>query len=322
MSKKLLYILIVITICASFIASCAPKATPTPEAGELAEQEQEAEVEKPAEAVEPAEEAVDPKIAHIPTDVIEACNDTSAPRIAEIKDRGVLRVATGIAAPFGYRDPASNELVGFEPDTAREIADIMGVDMEIQDYDYSLLVAGLQADKYDLVAAGLFVTEERAKAVDFSTPVTKSGQYFFVLDDRDDLNTIEDLNKEEITFVYGTGNAQGDLAAKLIPNAQFVDAPLRGENLLYEFLKTGRADVTMSDSLLLPIFKKQYPDLKVIPADEEPLEPFDVAYAVAQGNEGWLQCVNEYVDWLTTSGTFEERFIKWQEESAATGEGE
>lgn len=259
----------------------------------------------------------------VPTEVQQICTDTSAsPTIARIKEQGVLRAATGIAAPWGYRDPATNELVGFEPTTAKEIADMLGAKLEIQDYDYSLLVAGLQADKYDLVAAGLFVTEERQKAVDFSNPLTKSGQLFFTLNSRSDLNTVEDLNRPEVTFVYGTGNAQGDLAKKLIPNAKIIDAPLRGQNLLYEFLTSERADVTMSDSLLLPIFKSKYPDLKVIPQDETPLEPFDVAYAVRKDDQAWLGCINAYVDWLKSSGTFTNRFIEWQEKSSATGSTE
>ena len=135
------------------------------------------------------------------------------------------------------------------------------------------------------------------------------------------VNSVEDANSSEYTFVYGTGNAQGDLAAEILPEVNVIDAPLRGQNLLYEFLASGRADVTMSDSLLNPIFVNAYDNLKVIgangvisdplPADDEVLQPFDVAYAVAKDQPDLLACVNSYVDWMRSSGEFENRFVRW-----------
>lgn len=268
----------------------------------------------------------DSHAAKVSDEVAAACSADAGPALQRIADDGVLRVATGIAAPWGFRDPDSGNLVGFEVESAQQLADTIGVELEIGDYDYGLLVANLQSGISDIVMAGLFITAERAKAVDFSNVVTKSGQLLYTLEESP-INTVDDANNSEYTFVYGTGNAQGDLAARILPEVKVIDAPLRGQNLLYEFLTSGRADVTMSDSLLNPIFVNAYENLKVIgsqgvvtnvlPADEEVLEPFDVAYAVAQGQPDLLGCLNTYVDWMKTSGVFEERFVRWMDTAIA-----
>lgn len=259
-------------------------------------------------------------------EVAAACSADAGPTLQRIADSGVLRVATGIAAPWGFRDAESNELVGFEPESAQQLADAIGVELEIGDFDYGLLVANLQSGVSDIVMAGLFVTDERAEAVDFSSIVTKSGQLLYTLEESA-INSVEDANSSEYTFVYGTGNAQGDLAARILPEVNVTDAPLRGQNLLYEFLLSGRADVTMSDSLLNPIFVNAYDNLKVIgangvvtnvlPADDEVLEPFDVAYAVAMEQPDLLGCLNTYVDWMKSSGVFEERFVRYMDAAIA-----
>ena len=266
-------------------------------------------------------------VAPVSDEVAAACSAGAGPTLQRIADSGVLRVATGIAAPWGFRDPETGDLVGFEVESARQLADTIGVDLDIGDYDYGLLVANLQSGISDIVMAGLFITAERAKAVDFSNVVTKSGQLLYTLEESP-INSVDDANSSDYTFVYGTGNAQGDLAARILPEVNVIDAPLRGQNLLYEFLTSGRAHVTMSDSLLNPIFVNAYENLKVIgsqgvvanvlPADDEVLEPFDVAYAVAMEQPDLLACLNTYVDWMKESGVFEERFVRWMDTAIAS----
>ena len=266
-------------------------------------------------------------VAPVSDEVAAACSANAGPTLQRVADSGVLRVATGIAAPWGFRDPETGDLVGFEVESAQQLADTIGVELEIGDYDYGLLVANLQSGISDIVMAGLFITAERAKAVDFSSVVTKSGQLLYTLEESA-INSVDDANSSEYTFVYGTGNAQGDLAARILPEVNVIDAPLRGQNLLYEFLTSGRADVTMSDSLLNPIFVNAYENLKVIgsqgvvanvlPADDEVLEPFDVAYAVAMEQPDLLACLNTYVDWMKESGVFEERFVRWMDTAIAS----
>ncbi|MDQ3548201.1 MAG: transporter substrate-binding domain-containing protein, partial [Chloroflexota bacterium] len=254
-------------------------------------------------------------------DVKEACTADASPTIAEIQERGTLSWGTGISLPFTFRN-ADGEWAGVEVGNATELASVLDVDFEIEDFEYGVMATALTSNRADIVGAQLFITPERAEAIAFSDPYYVSGQLFYVLEDSE-WQTIEDLNSPENRFVYGTGNAQKDIAEELIPDATITDAPLRGQVLLYEFLAANQADSSMTESGIMPLLLEQYndPQLAAIgmngrvetdePSESDIINPFDVAFGVNPGDQGWLDCVNAYVEDATSSGRMAERINYW-----------
>ncbi len=255
--------------------------------------------------------------------VVEACNDESSPTIAAIKERGALNWGIGISPPFGFR-LNDGSWGGIEADNAAELAAILDVDVNIQDYDYGIMTVALQSKKADIVGAQLFVTEERAETIGFSEPYYVSGQLFYVLESSD-YQSIEDLNDPAVRFIYGTGNAQKDIAEKYIPKAKLSDAPLRGQLLLYEFLANGSADASMVEAAPMPLLLKQYDDPQLAAigkqgriasesaSEEDVIDPFDVAFGLPQSDTGWKACVDAWVAEATSSGRIDERIQYWIE---------
>lgn len=336
MKKALLF---GVLIAGLLLAACSPAAAPTaePTKAEVATQAEVATTAPTAEPVETQAPAEKPMVKAPPEGgrlgdeyktggdwdkVVTSCNDeANSPAIASIKANGSLRTAHGLFPPFAFQDPKQPDtLIGIDLDTVHDLADVMGVELNTVIVDWGVLAAGLQSDRYDMIASGFFALPERAEVVGFSKPYQMSGQYFYALKDRTDLNTIEDLNKDTITFIYGTGSAQKSLAEKYIPNAKVVDAPFRGQFILYEYLKTGRADVTATDSIYWPLIQKFYPDVKIVPENSEPIEPFPIAIAFKKDDAGMQVCVDAYVDWLLATNTFQERLAYWQEVSGSSGE--
>ncbi|KAA0573332.1 transporter substrate-binding domain-containing protein [Azospirillum sp. B21] len=79
-----------------------------------------------------------------------------------------LRIATeGAFAPWNATDPAGR-LVGFEVDLAHDLCRRMAVECEVVAQDWDGILPGLQQGKYDAVMAGVSITADRAKVVDFS----------------------------------------------------------------------------------------------------------------------------------------------------------
>ena len=115
--------------------------------------------------------------------------------------------------------------VGVEAQNAAELANILGVDFDISEYSYDTLPRALVTGQADIVGAELFVTDDRKKLIDFSTPYYQSGQLFYVLEDSP-YQTIDDLNKPNVRFIYGTGTAQLELAQKYVPRAMVSDRQL------------------------------------------------------------------------------------------------
>jgi ABC-type amino acid transport substrate-binding protein len=252
--------------------------------------------------------------------VRKAC-DVSSPTIDRIKKQGVLFWAIGVSPPFGF-ELQRGVWAGVEAQNAAELATILGVDFDISEYSYDVLPQTLATGQADIVGAELFVTDERRRVIDFSTPYYQSGQLFYVLDDSP-YQTVDDLNQRDARFVYGTGTAQLDLAKKYVPKAQISDTPLGNRLLLRDFLAAHRADATMSQAAAMKVILEKFrnPPLAAIglngrirgkrAASEDMLDPFDVAFGLPKGDERWRACVNTWVRDLLDSGRMAERLDYW-----------
>src|SRR5262245_17692873 len=83
-----------------------------------------------------------------------------AQTLDKIKQRGVLVVGTKADyKPFGFRDP-SGAIVGFEPDLAKDVADRLGVKLELEPVVSANRMQFLQQGKIDLMIATMNVTDE------------------------------------------------------------------------------------------------------------------------------------------------------------------
>jgi cyclohexadienyl dehydratase len=260
----------------------------------------------------------------IPTEVDErvrkAC-DVASPTIDQIKKEGVLFWAIGVSPPFGF-ELQRGVWAGVEAQNAAELATILGVNFDIAEYSYDVLPEALVTGQADIVGAELFVTDDRKKLIDFSTPYYQSGQLFYVLEDSP-YQTIDDLNKPGVRFVYGTGTAQLELAKKYVPKAKISDTPLGNRLLLHDFLAADRADATMSQAAALKVVREKFrnPPLAAIGLNgrvtterarsEDRLDPFDVAFGLPKGDEKWRGCVNAWVRDLLQSGRMAKRLDYW-----------
>jgi ABC-type amino acid transport substrate-binding protein len=257
---------------------------------------------------------------NVPKAVRQAC-DVSSPAIDRIKKAGVLFWGIGVSPPFAF-EPELGKWAGVEVQNAAELATILGVNFDIGEYSYDVLPEALRTRQADIVGAELFVTPERKALIDFSTPYYRSGQLFYVLE-RSRYQTIDDLNNPSVRFVYGTGTAQLDLARKYVPKAKIRDTPLRHRLLLHDFLAADRADATMSQAAALKVVRERFrnPPLAAIglhgrvKGERAPprdlLDPFDVAFGLAKGDDRWRGCVNAWVRDLLDSGRMTRRVDYW-----------
>src|SRR5690606_41778548 len=98
----------------------------------------------------------------------------------QIKDAGALRIGTeGTYAPFTFND-ASGDLVGFDVEIGRAIAEHIGVEAEIVEGPCDGLIAGIDANRYDVVIDPVGSTEERQAKYDVSEPYIASKPAFVV----------------------------------------------------------------------------------------------------------------------------------------------
>ncbi len=87
---------------------------------------------------------------------------------AKVRDAGKLTIGSELDfPPFEYMKPASNTLVGFDVDVANAMGAKLGIKMDFINANFSGLVAGVQAGRYDVAMSALADTADREKIVNF-----------------------------------------------------------------------------------------------------------------------------------------------------------
>ncbi len=119
--------------------------------------------------------------------------------------KGVLKIAVeGTYAPFTFKD-AQGKLTGFDVDVARALAAKLGLQPEFVLTEWSGILAGLQAGKYDVIINQVGITAERQKSIGFSDPYVYSRPQIAVhLTKGQNYATLADLKGKRVGVGLGT----------------------------------------------------------------------------------------------------------------------
>ena len=107
--------------------------------------------------------------------------ETKEPTLEKIQRVGVVKVGYANEAPYAYLDQQTGELTGEAPEIARVLFQQMGVD-QIEGIltEFGSLIPGLKSGRFDVIAAGMYITPERCRAIAFTNPTYKIGEAFLV----------------------------------------------------------------------------------------------------------------------------------------------
>jgi octopine/nopaline transport system substrate-binding protein len=104
---------------------------------------------------------------------------------AMAKDWTSVRIATEGAYPPWNSTDASGKLIGFEVDLAQDLCQRMAVECEIVAQDWEGIIPSLTAGKYDVIMAGMSITDERKEVINFTDSYAGTPAYFAVLKNSD-----------------------------------------------------------------------------------------------------------------------------------------
>lgn len=176
-----------------------------------------------------------------------------ASALERIKAEGKIRVGYANEAPYAYKDAATGALTGEAPTVARAVLQGLGeIGMEGVLTEFGSLIPGLQAGRFDLIAAGMYIRPDRCREIAFSNPTYSVGEAFAVRKGNPrKLHSYEDLKADAgatLGVVAGTVERQYARDAGIPPErvAVFPDAPsaLAG-------LRAGRVDAYAGTSLTI-----------------------------------------------------------------------
>lgn len=235
-------------------------------------------------------------------------NVAKADKLDDIKQAGVIRVAVFDSnPPFGFIDPQSKKLTGYDVDIAQAIADNLGVKLELRPTNPANRIPLLTSGKVDLIGANFTITDERAKQVDFSIPDFATGQKFIarkgVLKNSDDIAPLR--------IGADKGTVQEVTLRERYPDTKVIsydDTPQA-----FAALRNGNVQaITQDDAKLVGLLGNLPEKVK---ADFE-ISPFSItreyqALAASKGEGRLVENVNEALLKLEKDGQAEVIYNRW-----------
>ncbi|WP_308461609.1 transporter substrate-binding domain-containing protein, partial [Brachyspira pilosicoli] len=126
--------------------------------------------------------------------------------LQKIKENGKLVLGLDdTLAPMGFRDD-NGDIVGFDIDLAREVANRLGVELEAKPIDWSSAILSLKKGDVDVIWNGFAVNESRKQQVNFTKPYLYNRLMIAKYSDRDDINSKEELKGKIVGVQSGSSN--------------------------------------------------------------------------------------------------------------------
>ena len=116
---------------------------------------------------------------------------------------GKLTMATNATFPPYEMTTDSGEIEGIDVDTAKAIAEKLGLELQVDDMEFDAALLSVQQGKADIVMAGVTVTDERKAVMDFSDSYATGIQSIIVPNDSD-IASPDDLAGKKIGTQRGT----------------------------------------------------------------------------------------------------------------------
>jgi cystine transport system substrate-binding protein len=226
--------------------------------------------------------------------------------LATVKQRGSLRIAMeGSYPPFNFKDQKSGQLSGYDADVARLIAARMGVKAEFVATEWSAILAGLGAGKYDVIVSQVGITPKRQEAFDFSAPYTYSSPQLIVRkNETSSYPSLESLKGKKLGVGQGSIFEQ---QAKGVPGITIKSYPAAPENL--QDLASGRIDAALNDSLMVAYLLKT--SALPIKAGARVGKVEQMGIPFAKGNPQFKAALDKALADIAADGSLKAVSVKW-----------
>ncbi len=221
-----------------------------------------------------------------------------------IIDRGSVIVANDANyAPQSSVDQATGELVGFDVDVAKKMAELLGLQVEFKNPAWETIPAGLNQEKYDVSIGSMTVTPERQKALDFTDPYYYTSGQVFVKEGGTQIAGVEDLAGK--TVGVGAATTYYDFLKKdggAIVKTYTTDADA------FPDLRNGNLDFVMTAG---PTGQQAISQGQPFEFSGDPLYYEDLAFAIKKGEADWLALLNYAVQTMHADGSLTAMSETW-----------
>jgi len=229
--------------------------------------------------------------------------------LAELQDRGSITIGIANEVPFGFVGE-DGEATGIAPDVAKAVLAELGIEeVDAQVVEFGQLIGGLQAGQYDLIAAGMYITPERAQQILFSDPdyCVAAGLAVQAGNPKGIVDFQSFVDDPDLRLGVATGTVEVDYATDAgIPDSQMqVYGDIEG---MYAAVAAGEVDAAAGTSAAVQRQVAARSQLEAV----EPFFPVDAdgeevlpcgGYGFRRGDEDFRDAFNEVLNRFREDGT-------------------
>lgn len=211
--------------------------------------------------------------------------------------------------PFEYEE--NGDYTGIDIDLINAIAEDQNFKIDFKPMDFGGIIPAMQAGQLDVAIAGMSITDDRKKVVDFTDPYFKAGLTLVVKQGETGIKSIKDLAGKKVAAKKGTTGAKfatekaEEIGFELV---QFNDSPA-----MFQDVANGNSDVLIEDYPVIAYAIAQSTlDLEVV---GDRLNGDEYGIAVLKGkNDELLKKMNKGLANLKASGKYDEIINKYLNE--------
>lgn len=226
--------------------------------------------------------------------------------LAQIQKDGKLVIAMeGQWAPWTYHDE-SGELVGYDTEVGKAIAQKLGVEAEFVEGEWDGLFAGLDGGRYDVIINGVEITDERKEKYDFTTPYAYIKTGLCVADSNNEIKSFEDLAGKKTS--NSLGSTYADLAEQYGASVENVDT--LAETI--DMVLSGRVDATLNAEVSFYDYLSEHPDAPIeIVALTDEASHVSIPLVKGEQNASLKAAIDKAIEELSADGTLSELSNKY-----------
>ncbi|WP_299669295.1 transporter substrate-binding domain-containing protein [uncultured Ruegeria sp.] len=237
-----------------------------------------------------------------------ATQDLSRESVIEtIKQDGVIRIGLSLFVPWSMRDK-NGDLIGFELDVGRKLAEDMGVEVEFVPTAWDGIIPALVSGNFDVIISGMSVTAQRNLTINFTDPYAFSGLAILANKELTADMSREDLNSSDVTFAARRGATPATVIAKAFPEANLLLFDEDGAST--QEVLNGNAHATMASQPTPNREAGRNPETLVV-LEGELFDPRGEAFGMRKGDPDAMNFFNNWIAQNWRSGWLKERHNYW-----------
>ncbi|MET0762801.1 MAG: glutamate ABC transporter substrate-binding protein [Thermoleophilaceae bacterium] len=224
--------------------------------------------------------------------------------MAKIQDRGEITIGVKYdVPPFGFKNPQSGEIEGFDVDMGDLIAEELGVEPKFVEAISDNRIPFLQKGEVDLILSTMTINQERDTEIEFSEPYYVARGRILVPGDSD-IKGVKDLAGKRVCTALGS--TYEETLREQAPDADLKLVDTYSECL--ELLQNGAIDAISTDDVILTGMIIQDDTLKMV-GDELTTEPYGAG--IKEGDKEFQKFVTDTLEAAQADGRWEEAYQRW-----------